>query len=138
MTDTIANKVERFSVDVPDQAGEGARLLGVLSAAKVNLIAAWGYPLASPGAARIELVPADSAALRDALKKAKIKAKRECAGFHITGKNKTGALSAALATLAEKGVNIHSVQAASSGGKFGGVITVEGKDVRKAAKALGV
>ena len=137
MTDTIA-KVERFSVEVPDQAGEGARLLGVLSAAKVNLIAAWGYPLGSPGVARMELIPADSAALRAALRKAKIRAKRECAVFHVTGRDKVGALGAALATLAGKGVNIYALQAASSGGKYGGVIMVDGKDVRKAAKALGV
>lgn len=137
MTDTIA-KVERFSVDVPHQAGEGARLLAVLSAAKVNLIAAWGYPLASSGPARMELVPADPAALRDALKKAKIKAKRECAVFHITGRDKVGALGAALATLCEKGINIYALQATSSGGKYGGVIMVDSKDVRKAAKALGV
>ena len=137
MTETIA-KVERFSVNVPDKVGEGARILEALKAGKANLIAAWGYPLGAGGGARIELAPADAAALRAAAKKAKIKLTRECAAFHITGRNRIGAVGAALAKLAEKGINVHAVQAVCSGLKYGCLIEVDAKDVRKAARALGV
>ena len=87
---------------------------------------------------KLKRVIEDDGASEAEKNKAKIKAKRECAVFHVTGRDKVGALGAALATLAAKGVNIYALQAASSGGKFGGVIMVDGKDVRKAAKALGV
>ena len=136
MADTIA-KVERFSIDVSNKPGEGAKIIAALSAARVSMVALWGYPLGGGTSARVELVPADSAALRAAAKKAKIKIKRECAAFHITGRDRVGALSAALAALADKGINVGAAQAVSSGGKFGCLIEVDAKDVRKAAKALG-
>ena len=136
MSDTI-KKVERFSVDVPDQAGEGARVLNALAAGKADLLAAWGYPLGG-GNAKIELVPKDAVKMKAAAKAAKIKVKRESAAFCVVDRNKVGALAAALATLAEKGVNIRAVQALAVGGKYGALIEVDSKDARKAAKALGV
>lgn len=131
-------KVDRFSVDVPDQPGEGARVLEALAAEKVNLIAAWGYPLGSTGTARIELVPADPAALKTAARKAKIKLNKECAAFHVAGPDKPGAVAAAARKLADAGVNIHAVQAVSAGSRYGCLIEVAAQDVRKAAKALGL
>jgi len=137
MADSVT-KVERYSVDVPNKPGEGACVLGALAEGKVNLLAAWGYPLGSSGTSRIELVASDSSALRTAAKKAKIKLKRESAGFHIAGRDKAGAVSTAMAALAEKGVNVHAIQAVASGSKYGCLIEVDASDVRKAAKALGL
>lgn len=137
MADAIV-KVERYSVDVLDQPGEGARVLAALEAAKINLVGCWGYPVESAGAARIELIPADGAALRAAAKKAKIKVKKECGAFCVADRNKAGALAAVLTKLAEKGINVHAVQAVATGTKYGAVIQVASKDVRKAARVLGV
>lgn len=135
---TAITKVDRFSVDVPHQAGEGARVLEALAAEKVNLIAAWGYPLGDSGQARIELVPADSAALRAAARKAKIKLNKEAVSFHVVGPDKPGALAAALRKLADAGISIHALQAVSAGSRYGCLIEVAASDVRKAAKALGL
>ncbi|MCD6360278.1 MAG: hypothetical protein J7M38_05375 [Armatimonadetes bacterium] len=137
MANAIA-KVERYSVEVADQPGEGVRILEALKAGKVNLIACWGYPLGAAGNARIELVPEDGAALRAAVKKAKIKVKKECGAFCVADRNKVGALAAAMAKLAEKGINVRAVQAVATGTKYGALIEVDPKDVRKAARALGV
>ena len=137
MADGI-QKVDRFSVDVPDKAGEGARVLGALAAGKANLLAVWGYPLGGSGKSRIEIVPKDSAALKAAAKAAKIKVKRESAALYATGRDKLGVVSAALAKLAEAGVNVHAVQAICAGAKYGCLIEVDSKAMRKAAKALGV
>lgn len=136
MADGIT-KVDRFSVDMADQPGEGARILGALAAGKADLLAAWGYPLGSSGMARLELVPKDSAVLRAAAKKAGIKLQRESAAFHLVARDKIGAVAAAVAALAGKGINIHALQAASAGARYGCLIEVDAKDVRKAAKALG-
>ena len=137
MADAIT-KVDRFSIDVPDKPGEGARVLSALAAGKANLLAAWGYPLGNTGSARIEVVPKDTAALRAAAKAARIKLKRESAAFHVSGRDKLGVVSQSLAKLAEKGINVHAVQAACAGRNYGSLIEVDGKDVRKAARALGV
>ncbi len=133
----MANKVERFSIAVADKAGEGARVLGALAAGKANLIAAWGYPVGD-GNARVEVIPVDSVKLKAAAKAAKIKLKKECAAFYVEGRNKVGVVAAALAVLADKGINVRAVQAVATGSKYGAVIEVESKDVRKAAKALGI
>ncbi len=130
-------KVERFSIEVPDEPGQGAQVLGAIAAGGADLIAAWGYPYGGEGSAKIEVIPADSAAFRAAAKKAKIKAKKECAAFCVTGRNKVGALADALSLLAAKGINVHAVQAIGVGSKFGALIEVASKDVRKAAGALG-
>jgi hypothetical protein len=135
---TTISKVERFSVEVPHQAGEGARLLEALAAEKVNLIAAWGYPLGDSGQARIELVAADGAALRAAARKAKIKLNKEAVSFHVVGPDKPGAVAATLRKLADAGISVHALQAVSSGSRYGCLIEVAAADVRKAAKALGV
>ncbi|MCW5979004.1 MAG: hypothetical protein KIT09_13065 [Bryobacteraceae bacterium] len=137
MADTIV-KVDRFSIDVPDQPGEGARVLQALAGAKVNLTAMWGYPQGQGGTARIELVTSDAAGLKAAAKAAKIKLNKEAPAFHIVGRDKVGALASVMAKLAASGVNVHAVQAASTGPKFGCMLEVAAGDVRKAAKALGV
>ena len=131
-------KVERYSTDVAAQAGTGARVLGALAAGKVDLLSVWGYPLGNSGQARIEIVPKDSAKLKAAAKKAKIKLKRESAAFYVSGRDKVGALVDVLDKLGKAGITIHAAQAVSVGTKYGCVVEVDAKSVRKAAKALGV
>ena len=137
MADTIA-KVDRFSIEVPAKPGEGARVLGSLAAGKADLLAVWGYPLGSSGKVKIEVVPADTAVFKAAAKAAKIKVKKESAAFCVVGRNKVGALAEAIGKLGEKGITIHAAQAIAVGGKYGALVEVEAKDVRKAARALGV
>ncbi len=43
MTETV-QLVEYFYIDVPDRPGEGARILGQLKEAGVNLLAFCGFP----------------------------------------------------------------------------------------------
>lgn len=136
MADEVV-KVDRFSVDVPDQPGEAARILEALAGAKVSLNAFWGYPMGSGGTARLELVPADAAAFKAAAKTAKIKVNKETPAFQVVGKNKAGALAAVLSKLAAAGINVHAVQATTAGSQFGSLIHVAAGDVRQAAKALG-
>jgi hypothetical protein len=121
---------------VPAQSGQGAKLMTSLAAGKAGLIALWAYPYGEQ--VKVEIVPEDGAAFRAACKAAKIKAKKESAAFCVVGRNKVGALLPALAKLAEKGITIHAAQAVAVGTKFGSLIEVDSKDVRKAAKALGV
>lgn len=136
MANVEVKKVDRFSVEVPNEAGQGSRVLGAISEGKVDLLAAWGYPYGDR--AKIEVIPADSAAFKTAAKKAKIAVKKESAAFCVGGKNKVGALAEVMGALAAAGVNVHAVQAIGMGSKFGALVEVDSKDLRKASKALGV
>ena len=52
-------KVDYFYVMIPNRAGEGAKILGGLAAAGVNLLAFSGFP--SGRKAQLDLMPEDSA-----------------------------------------------------------------------------
>ena len=135
MADTVS-KVERFSTEVPWESGQGKKLTDALTAGRADLLALWAYPIG--GNVKIEMVPSDTAKFKAACKAAKVKLKKECAAFCVVGRNKIGALDPVVTALAAKGIRIHAIQAISVGSKYGALIEVESKDVRKAAKALGV
>ena len=61
MADTV-RKVVYFKMSVPDKAGEGARVLGALRDAGVNLLAFSGFPRGRR--AQLDLVPEDEAGFR--------------------------------------------------------------------------
>lgn len=131
-------KVDLFSIDIANKAGEGAKVLGALRDAGVNLLAVWGYPTKAKKA-RIDLVAADKAALNKAAKKAGIVLGGKQTAFLMEGDDEVGVLANILGKLAAAGINVFAAQAVCAGaGRFGGVITVGADDVKKAAKALGV
>jgi len=65
MPDTI-RKVDYYYITAPDKAGEGARVLGALRDAGVNLLAVHAFP--SARRSQIDVVPSDSAAFVSAAK----------------------------------------------------------------------
>jgi hypothetical protein len=132
------SKVEYYSILIPNKPGEGARLLRTFSDAGVNLLGLWGYPKGA-GKAQADVVPADVKAFAAAAKKAKIKAGKRLPGFLVQGEDKVGACGEVFEKLAAAKVNVRAVQATSAGcGCFGMFLQVDPKDVRKAAKALGI
>ena len=66
MTETI-RQVEHYSASIANKVGEGARVLGALRDAGVNLIALWGYPRGA-GKATLEFIPENGAAFTAAAK----------------------------------------------------------------------
>lgn len=136
MADTIKT-VTYFSVTVPNKAGEGARLLAGLKEAGVNLTALWGYPVKGK-LAQIDLAPEDPKAFAKVARKLGASAARKQTAILVQGKNRTGALVAAMARLAAIGVNVHAAQAIASGaGRFGCLLQVAAADLKQAKKALG-
>jgi len=136
MADEI-RRLDYYSVLIPNKVGEGARVLGALRDAGVNLTGFWGYET-KPGQARLELAPAESTAFKKAARKAGLKIGEKCTALMIGGKDRTGAVADMLSKLAEAGINTVAVKALCAGaGRFGAAFFVEPKDVRKAAKVLG-
>ena len=136
MAETI-RQVEHYSASVANKVGEGARVLGALRAAGVNLIALWGYPRGA-GKATLEFVPANGAAFVAAAKAARLKLSKKQIAFHVEGDDRPGAVADLLAKLAAAKVNVAALQAVGAGrGRYGAVIFLAQAAVGKAAKALG-
>ena len=136
MAETI-RQVEHYSASVANKVGEGARVLGALYAAGINLIAFWGYARAT-GKATLEFIPENGAAFVAAAKHAKLKLSKKQIAFYVQGDDCPGAAANLLARLSGAKINLGAVQAVGAGaGRYGAVIFLPQAAVRKAAQALG-
>ena len=125
-----------FYIDVPARAGEGARVLGQVRDAGVNLLALSGFPAGRR--AQIDFVPENPAAFRAAAKKAGWKVTGPKKVFLIQGDDRVGVMAEAMERLGAAKINVISSQAICAGaGRFGAILWVAPRDVRRAAKALG-
>ena len=132
----IIRKVAYFALDVSNRPGEGARVLGTLEDAGVNLLAFKGFPRGRK--AQLDFIPEDVAVFKNAVKAAKIKTRPQKFGFLVQGDDRKCAVADLLKTLAEKKINVTATDAVSAGaGRYAAILWVGTKDVNKAAKALG-
>ena len=129
-------RTDYFSLEVPNKVGEGARLLGALRDAGVNLTAFTAFP--SGRRAQIDFIPDDSAAFKAAARKLGIKIGPRKIVFIVQGDDRPGAIAEICEKLADAGVNMIAMDAASAGsGRYAGMFWVAQGDVKKAAKVLG-
>jgi hypothetical protein len=132
----IVRKVAYFAMDVSNKPGEGARVLGALADAGVNLLAFSGFP--SGRKAQLDLIPEDVPLFKNVVKAAKIKTRPQKFGFLVQGDDRKGAVADVLKTMAEKKINVTAIDAISAGaGRYAAILWVGTKDVNKAVKALG-
>ncbi len=136
MADRI-RKVDYFKLETPDRPGEGARVLKVLKDSRVNLVAFTGFPRGRK--TQMDFVPGNAAAFRKAMKRAGFQISGKQSVFLIQGDDKVGAVHRVMETLGKAGINVTAVDAVSGGkGRFGAILWVKTKDVRKASMALGI
>jgi hypothetical protein len=135
MSDNV-RKVDYFYVMVPNTPGHGAKILSGLAAEGVNLLAFSGFPNARR--CQLDLIPEDSAQLKSAAKKLKLRLSVKKTGFLLHGDDRVGAMTALLDKLAGAKVNVIAMDAVTSGGgRFGAIFWVKPQAVAKAAKLLG-
>lgn len=128
-------KIDYYKAEVPNRIGEGARILGALKAARVDLLAFTGFP--SGRRVQMDFVPKNAAAFRKAAKKAGLKVAVKKGGFLVQGRDRTGAIASVLEKLAAAKVSVVALDGVSAGGgRFGAIFWVKPKDVTKAARAL--
>jgi hypothetical protein len=84
-------QVEHYTASIANKVGEGARVLGTLRDAGVDLIAVWGYPYGK-GRAQLEFIPKDGAAFVAAAKQAKLRLRKSTA-LYIRGNDRPGAIA---------------------------------------------
>jgi predicted amino acid-binding ACT domain protein len=135
MPDTI-RVADYYYATTPDKAGEGARLLGALRDARTNLLAISAFP--SQRKTQVDFIPSDSASFVAAAKAAKIKLSKPKKVFLVQGDDRIGAVAAILEKLASAKINVTAVQGVSAGGgRYGAILWVDQKNVKKAATMLG-
>jgi len=135
MAETI-RIVDYFYTEVPDKPGEAARILGQLRDAGVYLLVFSGFPKGRK--AQLDFVAPDAAAFKAAAKKAKLKLVGPKKAFVIYGDDRVGVGAELLGKLATAKVNVTATQAIVAGAdRFGMILWVKARDVKKAAKVLG-
>ena len=127
---------EHYSASIPNKVGEGARVLGELREAGVNLIAFWGYP-SGKGRVRLEFIPEDGGVFVAAAKQTKLKV-RKSAAFYVHGDDRPGAIADILKKLADAHISLGAMHAVCGGARtYGAVIFLSTAAARKAATVLG-
>jgi len=135
MTDSV-RKVDYFYTMVPNTAGQGSKILAALAAEGVNLLAFSGFP--SGKRAQLDLVPEDSAALKRAAKKLKLKLSLRKFGFLVQGDDRVGAMTGILDALAKAKISVTACDAVTAGeGRYGAIFWVKPAAVAKTSKAIG-
>ncbi len=135
MAETI-RQVTYYKVMVPNRTGEGARLLGALHNAGLNLLAFSGFPAGKK--AQFDFIPDDAASFERAAARAGIKAGAKKTVFVVQGEDRVGALADIFAKLAAAKVSIIALDGIAAGfSRYGAIFWVKPKDVVKAARALG-
>lgn len=135
MAETI-QLVDYFYFEAPDKPGEGARALAQLKEAGVNLLAFSGFPKGRR--AQLDFVPADPIVFKAVAKKNKWKLVGPKKGFLIQGEDRVGAVADLLAKLAGAKINVTATDAVCAGaGRYGVILWVKPRDVKRAAKVFG-
>ena len=135
MAETVRT-ADYFYVMVPDKPGEGARILAELKSAGINLVAYSGFP--SGRGAQLDLVPTDPGAFQAVARQKKWKVKGPKRAFLIEGDDRLGACADVLGRLAGAKINVTAMDAvAVGGGRYGAILWVKARDVKKAASVLG-
>ncbi len=131
-----ARKVDYFAMSIANRPGKAAEVLEMLRAADVNLLGFTGFPAGKQS--QIDLIPENTAAFNAVARRAKWTLNKKKTGFMIQGDDRPGAVASMLMRLAHAKINVTAVDAVCAGkGRFGALLWVKDKDVRKAAKALG-
>jgi hypothetical protein len=132
----MIRKVDYYYTTATDKPGEGARLFTALKDAGVGLLALHGFPSARK--TQVDFVPTDPAAFVAAAKSAKIKLSKPKAAFLVEGDDRVGAMAGIMAKLSGAKINVTAVTGVCAGmGRYGAILWVKPRDVKKAAAALG-
>ncbi len=135
MPDTV-REVEYRYVVVEDRPGEGARLLGVLKEAGVNLVTLLGFPLGE-GQSQVDLVPEDPVALQSAAEAAGLELSPPKKAILVQGDDRVGAADEHLSKLGTAGINVTAVAAVAAGaGRYGMILWVRPEDHARAMEVL--
>lgn len=136
MTETV-RRVGYWYTEVPDQPGEGSRVLAAVRDWGADLLAFSGFPT-NAGMAQLDFVPVDPDAFLRAVEPLDLDFSERKEALLVQGDERVGAAADVVARLAREDVNLIASQAVSSGaGRYGMILWVAPGDVDRAALVLG-
>lgn len=135
MADRV-RKVNYCYLTVTGRAGQGAKVLGALNEAGVDLLGFSGFP-AKAGKAQLDLLAANLAPVRRVARKNNWRLSAAKKAFLIQGDDKVGAVNRHVQKLADARINVTAADAMAAGkGRYGMLLWVKPKDYARAAKVL--
>jgi hypothetical protein len=129
--------VPYFKVQIADKPGTLAGALAPLGEAGVNLLAVHAFP--RNRRTQVDVVPEDPTAFKNVAKAHKLKMQGPKMCLLVVGDDRAGALADLTDRLGSAKINMIAVTGLAAGqGRFGIILWVKPRDVKKAAKVLGV
>ena len=129
--------VQYFKVQIADKPGTLTGMLAPIREAGVNLLAVHAFP--RNRGTQVDVVPEDPVTFKNAAKAKKLKVKGPKTCLLVDGADRAGALAALTARLGSAGINMTAVTGLAAGqGRFGVILWVKPKDLKKAVKVFGV
>ncbi|MGC4099185.1 MAG: hypothetical protein QM706_18895 [Nitrospira sp.] len=126
-----------FKITIPDKSGTLAHMLGLLHDAGVTLLAVHAFP--RNRRTQVDVVSEDPAAFKEAVKPLKWRMQGPKVCFLVDGDDRPGAMVALTNQLASAKINLTAVTATTAGqGRFGAIVWVKTRDIKKSAKVLGI
>jgi hypothetical protein len=134
MADLIRT-VQYFKVQIGDKPGTLAGVLTPLREAGVNLLAVHAFPRSRR--TQVDVVPEDPASFKTVAKGHKLKVQGPKTCLLVEGDDRPGAMADLTDLLGSAKINMIAVTGLAAGhGRFGAIIWVAQRDVKKAAKVL--
>ncbi|HKE62385.1 MAG TPA: hypothetical protein VKB33_07940 [Nitrospira sp.] len=136
MADLIRT-AQYFKVNIADKSGTLAHMLAPLQDAGANLLAVHAFPRTRR--TQVDVVPEDPQAFKDIAKRLKWKVQAPKVCFLVDGDDRPGALVDLTGQLGLAKINLTAVTGVTAGQRrFGSILWVKPRDVKKAANVLGV
>ena len=136
----MADRVRKVSYCypiVPHRAGQGARVLGALKAAGVDLLVFHGFPTRG-GKAQLDLFTDDMATVRRVAAKNGWRLSPVKRALLVQGTDQPGAVHRHFTKLADAGIRVTAATGIAAGaGRYGMIVWVKPSDYARAARALG-
>jgi len=136
MADLIRT-AQYFKVQIADKPGTLAGMLTPLREAGANLMAVHAFP--RNRRTQVDVVPEDPTAFKNVAKAQKWKMQGPKMCLLVDGDDRPGALADLTDRLGSARINMTAVTGLTAGqGRFGAILWVQPRDVKKAAKVLGI
>jgi hypothetical protein len=136
MTDMIRT-AQYYKVQIADKPGTLAGVLAPLREAGVNLLAVHAFPRSRR--TQVDVVPEDVTVFKDIAKVHKLKIQGPKMCLLVDGDDRPGTLADLTDRLRLAKINMIAVTGLAAGqGRFGAILWVKPRDMKKAAKVFGV
>lgn len=136
MADLIRT-AQYFKVQIADKPGTLADMLAPLRQEGVNLLAVHAFP--RNRRTQVDVVPEDPAAFKNVAKTHKLKLQGPKICLLVDGDDRPGVLADLTDRLGSAKINMTAVTGLAAGqGRFGVILWVKPRDVKKAAQVFGV